>query len=72
VEDEPVDFTWFYFVGRNKLGFTFKEVGRLTLRTFNKMYQLYKNDFDMEMRLKNSNTTYQELEKKQIEDEEWF
>ena len=68
----PIDFTWFYFIGRNKLGLTFKEVGRLTLRTFNKMYQLYKNDFDMEMRLKKRDITYQELEEKQIENEEWF
>lgn len=54
------------------MGFTFKEVGRLTLRKFNKMYQIYKNDFDMEMMLRNSNTTYQGLEKKQMEDEEWL
>ena len=51
---------------------TFKEVGRLTLRTFNKMYQWYKNNFDMEMSLKNSNTTYREYEKKQMENEEWI
>mgnify|MGYP003303657744 CR=1 FL=1 len=36
------------------------------------MYQHYKNDFDIEMRLKNANVTYQELEEKQIENEEWF
>lgn len=72
MNNEPVDFTWFYFIGRTKLNLSFKEVGRLTLRTFNKLYQCYKNDFDMEMMLKKSNTTYQDLEKKQIEDEEWF
>lgn len=68
----PVNFTWFYFIGRNKLGFTYKEVGRLTLRTFNRLYQCYKNDFDLEMRLKTSNVTYKELEEKEIENEEWF
>lgn len=67
-----MDFSWFYFIGRTKLGFTYKEVGRLTLRTFNKLYQCYKNDFDLEMRLKASNVTYKELEEKQIENEEWF
>ena len=56
----------------NKLRFTYKEVGRLTLRTFNKLYQCYKNNFDLEMRLNKANMTYQEFEKKQMEDEEWF
>lgn len=68
----PIDFSWFYFIGRNKLGFTYKEVGRLTLRTFNRLYQCYKNDFDLEMLLNKSSTTYAEYEKKQIENEEWF
>ena len=69
---KPVDFSWFYFIGMNKLGFTYKEVGRLTLRIFNKLYQCYKNNFDLEMSLNKSNTTYAEYEKKQIENEEWF
>lgn len=68
----PIDFTWFYFIGRNKLGLTFKEVGRLTLRTFNKLYQHYKNDFDKELMLNKSRTTYQKYEEEQIENEEWF
>lgn len=54
------------------MGLSFKEVGRLTLRKFYKFYQCYKDDFDLEMRLKTSNVTYKELEEKQIETEEWF
>lgn len=72
MSDGPSDFSWYYFIGRNRLGLTFEEVGRITLRTFFKLYQCYKDTFDIEMRLKNSNTTYQELEKKQMEEEEWF
>ena len=68
----PIDFTWFYFIGMNKLGFTFKEVGRLTLNAFNKLYQHYKNSFDMELMLNRYRTTYQEYEEKQMENEEWF
>ena len=63
---------WFYFIGRNKLGLSFKEVGRITLRKFNQLYQCYKDNFDLEMRLKTSDTTYAELKKKSIENEEWF
>lgn len=54
------------------MGLTFKEIGRLTLRTFNKLYQCYKNDFDFEMSLKRANITYQEFLEKQMKDEEWL
>jgi hypothetical protein len=67
-----IDFTWFYFIGRTKLNLTFKEVGRMTLRTFNKFYKCYKDNFDLEMRLKLSNTTYAELNKKSEEQQEWL
>jgi hypothetical protein len=55
-----------------KLGFTAKEVGRLTLSLFNKLYQQYKNTFDLEMRLTKANMTYEELYKKSQKDEEWL
>lgn len=51
---------------------TYKEVGKLTLRTFNRLYQHYKNDFDLEMKLKQANVTYKELEERQLANEEWF
>lgn len=54
------------------MGLTFKETGRLTLTTFNKLYQHYKNNFDLEMRLKKANMTYEEAYKKANEQEEWF
>lgn len=44
----------------------------MTLRTFNKFYQCYKDTFDLELYLKNSNTSYKELHEKQIKNEEWF
>ena len=54
------------------MGFTFKEVSRLTITSFNKFYKHYKNDFDLEMRLKNANVTYQEAFNKAQKSEEWF
>ena len=44
----------------------------MTLRTFNKFYKCYKDNFDLEMRLKLSNTTYEEAIKKSKEKEEWI
>lgn len=51
---------------------SFKEVGRITLTSFFKLYQHYKDNFDMEMRLKNANMTYEELFRKSRESDEWF
>ena len=56
----------------DKLHFEYKQVGRLTLKTFSKMYQHYKNDFDLELYLKATNKTYSKLEDEQMEDEEWI
>lgn len=71
-DPEPIDFTWFWFIGRAKLGLTFKETGRLTLRMFGKLYQHYKNDHDLEMRLWKNDKTYADAYKQAQQDEEWF
>ena len=72
-ESDPViDFSWFYFIGRTKLCLSFKETGRLTVRTFNKLYGHYKNTWDLEMRLAHNNVTYAEAYAKSQQDEEWF
>lgn len=39
---------------------------------FNKLYGHYKDNFDIEMRLKNANATYREAFIKSQQDEEWF
>lgn len=51
---------------------TDKEVERLTLTMFNKLYGHYKNMWDMEMRMTQSNMTYKELYLKSQQDDEWF
>ena len=70
--DPVIDFSWFYFIGKSKLGLTFRETGRLTLTLFNKLYQHYKNSFDLELRLKYTGTTYEEAYKKAEKAQEWF
>ena len=59
-------------MSKAKLNLSFKETGRLTLYMFNKLYEHYKTNFDIEMRLYKSNTTYSEAFIKAQEDEEWF
>lgn len=55
-----------------KLGMTYKEAGRLTMRKFNRLYDAYKLNFDLELRLLLSRTTYGEAYKKSLKDEEWL
>ena len=71
-EDPTIDFVWIYFIGKTKLNLTTKEIGRLTFRIFLKLYQHYKNDFDKEMLMKASRTTYKKLKEKQEESDKWF
>ena len=54
------------------MNLSFKETGRLTLYMFNKLYEHYKTNFDIEMRLFKANLTYAESFEKAQEDEEWF
>jgi hypothetical protein len=71
-ESQPIDFTFFYFVGKTKLNLSFKETGRLTYRLFSKLYQHYKNNFDLELQMKIKNVTYGELYNRQQQEDEWF
>ena len=63
---------WFYFIGKTKLNLTFKETGRLTLYLFNKLYQHYKDNWDLEMLLFKSGKTYKDIKEEQNKEEYWI
>ena len=71
-ENSAIDFSWFYFIGRAKLGLSFKETGKLTLTMFYKLYGHYKDNWGMEMKLAKANMTYQEAWDKSQQEEEWL
>lgn len=73
-EEEPaiLDFSWYRFIAQAKLGLSFREVGRLTLGMFNRMWQHYKDNFDLELRLRWSGVTYEALRTQTDESEEWL
>ena len=74
IEDEPIviDFGYLDYIGRVKLKLKEGETGRLTLKQFNKMYSYYKNDFDLEMFMTATHTTYAKLKAKEHQSESWF
>jgi hypothetical protein len=59
-------------VGHTLLGFSEKEVGRMTLRKFTRLYDHYKINFDREMVLKRNGCTYAKLAELQMQEEEWL
>ena len=54
------------------MGFTTKEIGRMTLTLFNRYYDNYKALFDFEMLCYKTGTTYQKAHDKATESERWF
>jgi hypothetical protein len=46
----------------NKLGFSEKEVGRMTLGKFKKLYGAYKQNFDIEMTMNIKRIRYKDIE----------
>ena len=70
-----LDFSWFLFVGHTLLKFSEKEIGRMTVRKFLKLYDHYKDNFDLELKMKSNNITYSQLAKLQEKnggDGEWL
>ena len=61
-EDEEfiIDFSWLLFIGHCLLGFSEKEVGRMTLKKLLSLYEHYKNNYDFKLK----QITYAELEEK--------
>lgn len=60
-EDELIiDFSWLLFIGHCLLGFSEKEVGRMTLKKILNLYEHYKNNYDFQLK----KVSYRELEEK--------
>ena len=59
-------------MGHTLLRYSEKEVGRMTLRKFMKLYEQYKKHFDLEMQLRAKGITYAKLAELQMQSEEWF
>lgn len=71
-EDDTIDFSYYYFVGAAKLNLTIKQIGRLTVNMFNRLYQHYKVSFDLELYLFHARKTYGEREAEVRENEDAF
>lgn len=54
------------------MGFTVKEIGRMTLRKFRRFYSAYKQNFDLELLLLLNRKTYSSLEEEAADEEDWL
>ncbi len=46
--EEPIDFCWIIFIGINRLGFTPRQVGHLTLGAWTDYFETYKKQYNFE------------------------
>lgn len=67
-----MDFMWVRFIGIKKLNLGLKEVMRLTIGQFRALYREYQDDFDTELIMRRSGTTYAKLREMAQRDEEWW
>lgn len=56
------------YVGHTLLGFSTKEVGRLTFREWKQQYEHYKSDYDFRL----AKVSYQQLEDEAAKQDEWI
>lgn len=54
------------------MGFSVKEIGRMTLRKFRRYHKAYKQNFDLELLLLLNQKTYSSLEEEAADEEDWL
>lgn len=47
-EDKPVNFAWLVYIGMNKLGFSYREVGWLYFGAWADLFEQYKKTYNFE------------------------
>lgn len=46
--EKPIDFLWLFYIGVNKLGFTYKTVGQQYLGYWMDLFEIYKKQYNFE------------------------
>lgn len=54
------------------MGMTYREIGHLTVKKFFRLYEFYKQNFDLELSLKLSRKLYREIDEESIDSEDWI
>lgn len=54
------------------MGMNYREIGRLTVKKFFRLYDIYKQNFDLELSLKLSRKLYRQLEEESVDSEDWI
>lgn len=46
--ETPIDIPWVYFIGMNRLGFTYRQVGHLYFGLWADLYEMFKKQYNFE------------------------
>ena len=63
-----IDFSWILYVGRSLLGYSDREVGRLTFTKWKEQYDHYKNEYDFRL----AKVSYSKAHEITQQEEEWL
>lgn len=47
-EEKPIDFAWVYYIGMNKLGFTYRETGQMYIGLWADLFETHKKHYNFE------------------------
>lgn len=72
IEPTPINFVWIRFIGRKKLELTDEETMALTPGEFTELYDIYKQDFDLELLLSLNRKTYEQTLREAEKSQEWL
>lgn len=54
------------------MGLNYKEIGRLTVKKFYRLYDMYKKQFDLELSLFLNRKLYRQIDEESIDSEDWI
>lgn len=67
-DDNSLDFSWIEFVGTTLLGYTVRDVGRMTFGRWFRLYKHFQNYHDIKVK----GISYKELREQQAKSDEWL
>lgn len=54
------------------MGLNYREIGHLTAKKFFRLYDMYKQNFDLELSLQLAHKLYKDIEEESIDSEDWI
>lgn len=54
------------------MGMNYREIGHLTVKKFFRLYNIYKQNFDLELSLQLGHKLYSQIDEESVDSEDWI